>query len=147
MNNEVVKLPEWTNLKEIATDWEYGSIHSHSEISKILHLEKGTYKYYSMIGRANKELLKHSKILKSVREKGYQTVNPDDFNDYAMGKFKTSKKRFEEGVKVLQNAPVSLMTQDGQRRHRYLYDRSTYRLALENGGLRELEDLNRPKIK
>lgn len=116
--------PPYKLLVREALNWEYGSIHSHEEIGNILGLTPGTHFYYSAIARAKKRLLSHGKLIESVRDTGYQTLMPDDYNPHSVKVVNQGRKKVRTAVQVLSNAPEEQMTPHARTARRKLYDRT-----------------------
>jgi hypothetical protein len=143
MVDEVVRLPEYTELIPIAEGWEYGTIHTHDEISDIMKLSPKTAKYYGMVGRANKKLMQGGKMLVNVKEKGYQVVNPDDYTDKSLEKFKQGANKIRQAHIIVDYAPVTKMSETGLKRYRNYADRLGIARAIMEGSYKEVSILAR----
>lgn len=71
--------PPWKELVKVASEWDYGSMHTHGEISGIIRLPYGDIHYYSEVNRAAKELLVLGKRIQCVYNKGYKVLKPSEY--------------------------------------------------------------------
>jgi hypothetical protein len=112
---EQLKLfPLSRELARIAEKWEYGSTHTHSEISDILGTPQQENLYYQYVADANEILIPKGKLIKNIRGVGYLVVNPDDYKEASFDRVKKSKEFLMRACEIAQNAPVEKMSQ-GER--------------------------------
>ena len=111
MSADTILFPVWKQLVKVASDWEYGSLHKHDEISDILQIDAQTNKYYQNVSSANVELTLSGKRLAIVQGEGYMVVNPGEYP-------KDSRKQKDKGLRhykiaamVTGCAPVEKMTE------------------------------------
>lgn len=109
MPEEMILFPRWKELVKRAEQWEYGSFHSHDELSEILGVESKTSKYYQAIKRADAELLIVGKHFENIQDKGYYLINPDEFIKSSNAKVKKSARFFRHGIMISQHAPRNKM--------------------------------------
>jgi len=114
---ELMKLPLWKNLFEVAMSWEYDSIHQFEEIEKILNLPYGTSRFRTAISQANDELTKSGKRLKNVRGIGYQVLKPGEYLDESVKHLKKGTNQIKKSVDIITGAPIHLLEP---------YERSNY---------------------
>ena len=144
---EAIKLPEWKELLEVALTWEYGSIHSHEEIAKIMYLNPLHNKYYQMVRRANEELIDKGKMLVNVNKVGYQVVKPDEYLNVATKTFVQGKRRIHKANRILTFAPTELMTEGARKSLLNVRDRIQAFDAYIQGGVKEVKLLQKPMVK
>jgi hypothetical protein len=135
--------PAYRLLVKEALNWEYGSIHSHKEVGNILGLTPGTDLYYYAVSKAKKVLLTHGKLIDSIRDIGYQTLMPDDYNPHSVKVVNQGKKKVRIAVQVLSNAPEEQMTDHAKTARRKLYDRTVSLETEMNKRIVGLERLTR----
>lgn len=100
--------PKWKELLKIADTWEYGSFHSHEELSSILGVKKGT-NYYQLIKRVDQDLLLRGKHFENVPKKGYILIKPDEFVRSSNGQIKKSTRYARSALIISQVAPRDKM--------------------------------------
>lgn len=149
MNELVKKEEKWKLLYDHILKMNYGETLLHKEIEKIIKESKdiNTAKYFSIITKTKKELLKISKTIKSVTGQGYTIVNPDDYTDLSLKHIKSGFKQVDKGYNILQFAPVNQMSKEGLQRHRHVSDRAMSLQAMVAGGCTELKLLNKKPSK
>lgn len=130
----MIKLyPEFKELLEVALNWDYGTVHTHEEIAKIMCLEPKSGRYYSAVATANKRLLDTQKMLKVVPKVGYKVCEPAEYTAEAVRQIKLSKKRSNKAVMIATLAPIDKMTLDEQIKHRQISDRAMSYHAMVSG--------------
>lgn len=113
--------PAWKELVKAAAKWGYGSFHTHDEIADILGVRPRTSKYYSHVQKARKRLIAYGKLLESIKDEGYQTVEVERYTEVTHGDIEKSRKYLKLGLIKTQYAPVELMSEeDRQKSDRFL---------------------------
>jgi len=149
MNELIKKEEKWKLLYDRILLMQYGETLLHKEIETIIQENKNINesKYFSIIAKTKRELLKVSKTIKSVTGQGYQVVNPDDYTDLSLKHIKSGFKQVDKGYNILQFAPVNQMSKEGLQRHRHVSDRAMSLQAMMAGGCTELKLLNKKQSK
>ena len=113
--------PPSRELARVAETWEYGSTHTHADISEILDSPQQENLYYQYVADANEILIPKGKLIRNVRGVGYLVVKPDDYRGASFEKVKKSKDFLMRACEIAQHAPVDAMTVDERERFdRYL---------------------------
>jgi hypothetical protein len=105
----VLRLPLYRYLVDAVMSWEYGTIHSHDEISSILTVTYDTYQYRSAISAANKDLTLRGKRLKSVRNVGYMVLEPKNYLSEAVGHLKKSTNQLKTSASIAYGCKIELV--------------------------------------
>ena len=121
---------------------EYGETIPHWEIEQIIGENQKSTRYHSVVSSAKKKLVKVGKMVENVKGVGYRLVYPDEYTDQAVKLVTSGAKRIDKGSKVLQNAPVSDMTQSGLQAYNTTCDRMRILQAAVTGAKVELNLLN-----
>lgn len=139
---ETVELfPAWKELLRIADTWEYGSFHSHEELSAILGVPVGT-NYYQLIKRVDHDLLLRGKHFENVPKRGYVLINPNEFVRSSNGQIKKSTRYARNALIISQVAPRDKMDAQTRKRteeHTVGLSRVVSLLASETKPLFEIE--------
>lgn len=120
---------------------EYGEIITHDDMSDLLQLSKGSQLYYFAISKMNKILLNKSKMLMNIQKVGYQIVEPDNYAGCAVKTYVKGVKKMKLSKKILEKAPIELMSEEAIEKHNKVYDRVCNRLANANAGVKELKKI------
>lgn len=134
---------KWGLLYDFIMGLDYGNTITHNEISEIIQESPKSPKYYSIITKVKKELLKEGKTVKSISGHGYFVINPDEYTDLSLDHMKKGFNQVDKGYQVLQYAPTSQMSEEGLQRHRHISDKAQSLKAMVAGGCVELKLLNR----
>jgi hypothetical protein len=145
--DNAVEYPEWKELVKHAITWDYGTVHSHQEISSIMLLKPFTRKYYTMVSRASKELRDYGKVIVSLPKQGYKVIAPDEYVGHAIKYVEAGSKRIKTAHSILDCAPVDKMTVPGRTRFNMVYDRMAAFYAFMQGGVKELKTLERTHLR
>lgn len=124
-----IKVPEWKELFENAQFWEYGDIHSHREIAKIVGLQYPSEKFYHTVTRANKELLHIGKMLSCIQGKGYKVVEPNDYHKEIERETRRAERRAAVAMAIGEHAPYDEMDIATQMRTKHISDRALQNYA------------------
>ena len=117
-NSEQVKI-----LVEEFVNKGYGGAMTHYEISRLVGVKEGTRRYQSIIDSAKKKLLEHGKMIDNVRGVGYRVIDPDEYTGQSARCVISGARRIDKGTKILQNAPVKDMSQEGVQTYNRVVDR------------------------
>ena len=101
--------PPWMELLKQAKLWEYGSFHTHEEISSILGIESKTTNYYHAIKSADEQLIIIGRKFENIVGKGYRLINPDEFVRSSNEKVKKGMRFTRSGIMILGHAPRDKM--------------------------------------
>ena len=110
MEEDTIKLPEWKNLVECAKEWEYGTVHSHTEIAAILRLKYSTSAYKTAVSRANEELTPLGKRLKNIRNVGYEVLKPDSYLSESVLHVNKASREIKRGVSISYGCKLELVS-------------------------------------
>ena len=102
--------PVWKQLVKIASAWEYGGLHTHSEIADILGVDTQTNKYYQNVSSANIELTLSGKRLAIVQGEGYMVVKPGEYPEDSRKQKDKGLRHYKIAAMVTGCAPVEKMT-------------------------------------
>lgn len=119
----------------------YGDIIFHGRISEIIEEPYGSNKYKSTIAKAKKILLKESVCLESIVGDGYRVVEPDNFVDHSLKRYKRGFNEMQKGYDILSHAPTKDMTPEGRNVYRRVHDRAVTLAAAMKGASVELKTL------
>lgn len=98
INDDPKLIPAWKELVKVASGWDMGSIHEHSEIAEILGIKYRTPKYYQYLHSAMKELTTIGKRIVNINKRGYYVLKPGEQTKEVVGDFKKSTKKAREAV-------------------------------------------------
>ena len=116
----------------------YGTIITHDELASITDTGKKSQDYRDIMYRAQKRLVDHGHIIENVRGIGYQVIDPDDYSGVSVKQAVRGARLIDKGAKVLRNAPVSDMSQEGLARYNVVHDRMTILQAAVTGAKVEI---------
>ncbi|BCV23329.1 hypothetical protein [Gelria sp. Kuro-4] len=138
------KLHEWQELFDHARAWEYGSVHPHNEIAEIIGVVAGSGKYYAVVRRCNKELLrKAQKWLEAVPGSGYRVITPDEHLKVAGKCMTQARRRISKGYAIAYATPVERLSSDGRVAWTGFIERTERFMAMveaENHALAKIAD-------
>lgn len=120
----------------------YGKTVEHFRIASIIEEHYGTSAYWQIINSASKELLECGNMIKSVWKVGYQIVPPDEYTTESVRKVSCGARQIDKGMRILENAPVKDMTQDGVQRYNAVRDRASILQASIHGARVEIKMLD-----
>jgi hypothetical protein len=130
MEEEFDLYPAWKQLLKVAKTWDYGSVHKHDEVSAIISEKHKTLKYYNAVGRANIELADMGRFLINLKSVGYMVVNPDEYPEAVLSLTNAVYRKMKRVVRVVEGAPVELMTPESVGKIRTMSDRAKTALAM-----------------
>ena len=113
---EIVLLPLWKELFKVAQDWEYGSVHEHTEIARILGVEYGSRKYYENVNTAFEQLAHSGKRLRCIHSIGYYVLKPSEYPLAAYDDTRKSGQVLKRGLDNVYNAPTHKMDDPTKQR-------------------------------
>jgi hypothetical protein len=105
---ETKQYPEYKELVSLARHWDYGSMHTHTEISQVMGVKFPSNRYYNLVQRAAEELLSCGKLLVCIKNEGYKILLPDEYVDQSVKCFEQGRRRLKKGLKTLNDAPVGV---------------------------------------
>ena len=120
----------------------YGVTIEHFKLADIMGEKVGSPQYRQIIDRAKRELLDSGKMIASVHGVGYRVVDPDEYTDQSARCVVSGARRIDKGTRILENAPVKDMTQDGVQRYNKVTDRIHILQAAMCGAKVEIKMLN-----
>lgn len=130
MEEDLDLYPAWKQLLKVAKTWDYGSVHKHDEVSAIISEKHKTLKYYNAVGRANIELADMGRFLINLKSVGYMVVNPDEYPEAVLSLTNAVYRKMKRVVRVVEGAPVELMTSESVGKIRTMSDRAKTALAM-----------------
>lgn len=107
---EAIVLPKSDELVRQALMWNYGEVHTHTEIAKIMNILPKNPKYGYLISAAQKKLLIAGKVLESVHGQGYRVIYPDEYKKVAAKNIQRGHNCVVKAKKIVTHAPVNHMT-------------------------------------
>jgi hypothetical protein len=102
--------PVWKQLVKVASAWEYGTLHTHTEIADVINLDAQTNKYYQTVSSANIELTLTGKRLAIVQGEGYMVVKPGEYPEDSRKQKDKGLRHYKIAAMVTGCAPVERMT-------------------------------------
>lgn len=115
---ETTKLyPIWRELVKVANGWEYGTLHTHEEISGIIGVPPKTNRYYNIVRRAKTDLIQYGKLFDTYVDKGYQVIEINRYNEKTFEDIRKAKKHLDLSVIMSQHAPVDKMDAGTRGKH------------------------------
>ena len=115
--NETKLFPIWKELVKVADTWDYGTVHSHQEIAKIIGVDAQSSRYYSIIQKAKKGLIQRRKLLETHINKGYFVTEINRYNEITLDDVRKSQKYLELSVLKSKYAPIELMDEQTRKKH------------------------------
>lgn len=128
-------------LVEAFVNESYGTTIEHFKIAAIIGEPYGSKRYGEIVTRAKKELEDSGKMIVSVFSVGYRLAYPDEYVDQSVKRVKRGANQIDHGVRILDNAPVKDMTQDGAQRYNIVTDRMRITQAALHGAKVEIKML------
>lgn len=113
-------------IMNVVLSKEYGDIIPHAELLASIQERKSSNTYRDAVHAAAKRCMNAGKMIESIRGVGYRVINPDDYTGQSAKCIMSGVRKIDKGTKILLNAPVQDMTQDG----RELYNRVTDRMRI-----------------
>lgn len=101
-----VLTPPWKQLVKVASEWEYGSKHTHEEISDILGVKYGTPDYYANVNAANSVMTECGKRLKNIHDQGYRVLLPTEQTPEVVYDVRGVMRKFRCSLQNLNSVPV-----------------------------------------
>ena len=129
-------------LVDVFINEKYDATIEHWKIASIIGEPVGSQQYRQIVERAKKELLDCGKMITSVHGVGYRVVRPDEYTEQSARCVAIGARRINKGMKILDNAPVNDMTQDGVQRYNTIADRMRILKAAVTGAKVEIKMLN-----
>lgn len=123
---------------------DYGAVIFHKEISGLIQEEVGTHKYYSIVGQANRILTECGRPIKSEIGQGYKLIPPDEISVVAIREYRKGGRAISKGKRLLDYAPVDLMTDEARHIYNEVSDKAKTVHAGISGAVVELKLLARP---
>lgn len=133
MNGEgtVIKIPEWKNLYDAVSSWEYGSIHTHHEVSDILGIPYGDPRYYDQVNRAKADLIDIGRVIKCVQNVGYKLIEPDEYVPHSSEYVKKGVQKVIDAERIIVCSPVEIMSiEERTRADRHREDLTSLRVLI-----------------
>lgn len=144
--NEVINNKKKSEiLSEEIKKLNYGDVIKHSSIAMIIEEEYPSSRYNKTIGQARKILLKHGICLESISGDGYRLVEPDNFVNHSLKRYKRGFNEMQKGYDILANAPTAKMTSEGREVYRRVNDRALVLTAAMKGASVELKTLGQKR--
>lgn len=128
-------------IVELFAGMDYGESLTHGQIADYLGIKKTDKEYRYLVSQAQKQLIEHGKMVECVRGIGYRLVAPDDYTLASTKCVATGVKRINKGAKILANAPVHSMTQEGVQAYNSVRDRMVILQAAVSGARVEINML------
>lgn len=116
MKEDIRLNPPWKELVKVAQLWEYGTVHTHDEISDIMGIEKQSTSYYQSVSRADQELVLIGKHMEVITKTGYRVINPDEYIRSSNDKVRQAMKHDRIGLVRILNAPRDKMDDPTKKR-------------------------------
>ena len=114
---DAILIPEWKELVKVASEWEYGSTHSHEEIAAIIKIPYGTPKYYQNVTTAMEELIAMWKRMTNIYKEGYYVLKPGEHTPAVAFDVRASLHKMRKGISNWHDSPVSKMNDTERKTH------------------------------
>lgn len=121
---------------------EYGETVSHMELASAASLKRGDKEYRYLMSAVAKRMLETGRMIECVRGVGYRLVEPDKYSTKSVDCVLSAGRRLDKGMKIIDNAPVANMTQNGVQRYNNVRDRMTILQAHVAGAKVEINMLD-----
>lgn len=129
-------------LFEVFINEKYDTTIEHHKIAAIIEENIGSPQYRNIVEKVKKDLLDSGKMIASVHGVGYRVVTPDEYTDQSARCVVTGARRIDKGARILSNAPVKDMTQEGVQKYNTVSDRFHILQAAVHGAKVEIRMLN-----
>lgn len=121
---------------------QYGETVSHGELASAVSLKWNDKEYRYLMSAVAKRMLETGRMIENVHGVGYRLVEPDKYSTKSVDCVLSAGRKLDKGVKIMENAPVGDMTQDGVQRYNNVRDRMTILQAHVAGAKVEINMLN-----
>ena len=123
MNDLIKNKQKYELLVDYIESLTYGTVIFHWEISNIINEAYNTPKYGSIITKAKEILWLRGKAIESIRGQGYRVMEPDSYNNKAVGLLKQGFSRIRTAEDILNNSPTKDMSEEGLMTHQNIQDK------------------------
>jgi len=127
---------------DVFADKQYGETVTHGELVAAAGLRRVDKDYRYLMSAVAKKMLETGRMIESVHGVGYRLVEPDKYSTKSVDCVLSAGRKLDKGVKILDNAPVGNMTQDGVQRYNNVRDRMTILQAHVAGAKVEINMLD-----
>jgi hypothetical protein len=124
---------------------EYGIVISHDTMELVIGVPRST-SYYFAVSKANKALLRQSKMLKNIPGQGYVILDANDYSAHSVTVFHKGYKTIKHAKKILDNAPMKLMSQEAVTKHNLTLDRVNLHLSNLKPGVAVLNNIQKKEL-
>lgn len=121
---------------------QYGETVTHDELASAASLKWRDKEYRYLMAAVAKRMLETGRMIESVHGVGYRLVEPDKYSTKSVDCVLSAGRKLDKGVKILDNAPVGNMTQNGVQRYNNVRDRMTILQAHVSGAKVEINMLD-----
>ena len=112
-----IKRPWQFLVDYVVHSTQYGDFLDHQSISAIMQVQYGLQEYSQNVSKANRELARYGKILKSIKSQGYEVLLPDGYTNHVSDMMASACRKMEYAKIVSINAPVAQMNPVQQAKH------------------------------
>lgn len=127
---------------EVFANKQYGETVTHGELAAAASLKWRDKEYRYLMSAVSKKMLETGRMIESVHGVGYRLVEPDKYSTKSVDCVLSAGRKLDKGVKILDNAPVNNMTQNGVQRYNNVRDRMTILQAHVSGAKVEINMLD-----
>ena len=128
-------------IMNVVLSKEYGDMISHTELCAAIHERVGSNTYRDAVRAAMKKCVNVGKMIESVHGYGYRVVDPDEYTSQSVKCIASGARKIDRGTKILLNAPVRDMSQDGRDTYNRVTDRMRILQAAVHGAQVEIRML------
>ncbi|HLO11313.1 MAG TPA: hypothetical protein VK190_03530 [Pseudoneobacillus sp.] len=123
----------------------YGDSIAHEVMENLIGIPKSG-EYYFIVARANRQLLKGKKMLRNIPGLGYEILEPDDYHEHSGNVFRKGYKKMKSSQKILENAPMELMSEEAKIKHIKTYDRICHYTSIVEAGVKEVRKIRKTPV-
>lgn len=137
--------PEWRVIVDLFRALDYGQSLAHRVVCEATSLRAESTEYYRHISQARRVLLRdHGIEVESEPGKGYRRVEPGRYGERSKRDLRLGGKRIRRGRKVLEVAPVHLMTPEQVKEIEHATQRLNLLVAQMTSTIRSMKNVLPP---
>lgn len=121
---------------------EYGATMHHYEIASLIETNEKSSEYRTIVRAASKKLLDCGRMIENVRGVGYRVTDPDEYTKQSAKCVISGARKINKGARIIQNAPVKDMSQEGLQAYNTVADRMRILQAAVAGAKVEINMLS-----
>ncbi len=140
--------PEWKLLFDAFKGSEYGTFIPHGDIQHILGCNRSERKYYALVKRWKREMLKEAcRQIECLNNKGYEVVRPEAFRLSARRQLKFAHRRMRTAGEIVVKAPVELLSDEEKAKLGVVGTLVSQLLHFSKATLKKVKEVEKPTDK